>query len=417
MSVHNGVAAAPQEVYFQHLNQQLRDCAAGIPQLLLDLDRLDHNLECVQRRLQGKSVRLVVKSLPSEALLRYASERLGSQRFMVFHRPFLNRMVKAFPQADILMGKPLPCSSMHRFYQQRDKDCRFEPQRQLQWLIDSKLRLQQYLAFAQQQQLKLRINIEIDVGMRRGGLQKPAQLRDLLRVIRAHPQHLQFSGLMGYDAHVVKAPRLLSSVSAAFNKSQNCYRHFIDVIDTEVGLESLEQPLTFNGAGSPTYALHGRESNTGVATALNDLSLGSCLLQPSDFDLPSLADHRPALFIATPVLKRLTKVEIPFLDVLAPKLQARLQALSGRARHGLFIYGGRWMAKPHYPSAMKESRLYGLSSNQQLMTLPATAETQVDDYVFFRPTQSEALLLNFSELQCFRQGQWQQSWPIFQPQG
>ena len=56
--------------------------------------------------------------------------------------------------------------------------------------------------------------------------------------------------------------------------------------------------LTLNAAGSPTYTLWGNVE--GIA---NELSIGSGFVKPLDFDLPSLANHRPALYIATPVLK------------------------------------------------------------------------------------------------------------------
>ncbi len=45
----------------------------------------------------------------------------------------------------------------------------------IQWLIDTKQRLQQYLEIAQLYALSLHVNIEIDVGLHRGGVQWAAQ--------------------------------------------------------------------------------------------------------------------------------------------------------------------------------------------------------------------------------------------------
>ena len=42
----------------------------------------------------------------------------GSQRLMVFHQPFLNRVAAHFPQADVLLGKPMPVAAAHNFYRQ-----------------------------------------------------------------------------------------------------------------------------------------------------------------------------------------------------------------------------------------------------------------------------------------------------------
>ena len=68
-------------------------------------------------------------------------------------------------------------------------------------------RLEQYLALAREQNQQLNINIEIDVGLHRGGLTDPQQLDAMIALIEAHPEQLRFSGFMGYDAHVGEIAR------------------------------------------------------------------------------------------------------------------------------------------------------------------------------------------------------------------
>lgn len=140
------------------------------PVLLIDLDRLDHNIDVVVQSVKrgGKQLRLVEKSLPSPGLLSYIARRAGTQKLMSFHQPFLNHDAVTFPQSDILLGKPLPVRSAELFYQTHKGP--FDPSRQLQWLLDGPVRLQQYLALAQGLGTRMRINIELDVGLHRGGV-------------------------------------------------------------------------------------------------------------------------------------------------------------------------------------------------------------------------------------------------------
>ena len=59
------------------------------------------------------------------------------------------------------------------------------------------------------------------------------------------------------------------------------------------------------------------------------------------------------------------------------------------------------MAEPVWPPGMEVNSLYGLSSNQQMMTVPADAEIGPDDWAFLRPTQSESVMLQFGDIRVF----------------
>ena len=62
-------------------------------------------------------------------------------------------LIEHIPAADILLGKPMPVCAARHFYawhgQQTSSMC-FAPELQLQWLIDSPQRLQQYEQLAQE---------------------------------------------------------------------------------------------------------------------------------------------------------------------------------------------------------------------------------------------------------------------------
>ncbi len=377
---------------YASLSAALDTARTAHPGLLIDANRLHANLTQLKSLQLPQALRLVVKSLPSLSLLDTCMAALGSRRLMSFHAPFLAQLLRHYQDVDILLGKPLPAAAVENLLNEfRGQPARIE---QVQWLVDSEQRLEQYQALADRLGLTLRIAVEINVGLRRGGLDQPAQLATLARAIEDSPR-LRFTGLMGYDAHAAKAPVGPEKALAAANRR---YRAFV------AACNCAPESLTLNGAGSPTHVLHQQDS------PLNDVSLGSVLLKPTDFDLPQLAGYMPACWIATPVLKRRSGVSVPFLSAWS-EFSARLP---WQRRDSLFLYGGRWMARPDWPRGMKNHRLYGLSSNQQLMTIPADSEIAVDDWAFFRPTQSEAVLLQFGDLMVVRNGMLRERWPVLQ---
>lgn len=395
------------EDYFSKLNALLRKHGPGHPVIVLDLDVLDRNIAALKAKIAPpKSFRVVVKSLPCVELIRHVFEKAGTRKAMVFHRPFLNLMARAFPDADILLGKPLPAQAATAFYRELGEATGFDPAADLQWLIDTRARLLQYREMARRLSIRLRVNIELDVGLHRGGVPEPGQLRPLLEVIAGDPEHLVFSGFMGYDPHVVNAGKLLIPFGRAFGGVLNRYGAFVAWVKSEFP-QLYSDRLTFNGAGSPTYAHYQS------VDLLNDISVGSALVKPADFDLDTLADHRPAMFIAAPVLKRLEGVNLPFLERFSPLLK-KLRPSWGTT---LFIYGGYWKAVPHWPQGLATNSLYGRSTNQEMLNAPEAVAVEVDDYVFFRPTQSESVMLQFGDLVVVRGGDIVDRWPVFSQGG
>ncbi len=78
----------------------------------------------------------------------------------------------------------------------------------------------------------------------------------------------------------------------------------------------------------------------------------------------------------------------------------------------LFLYGGYWLADYVYPNQCRPHLLYGRSSNQELVNIPRNCDIQVDDFVFLRPTQSEVILPQFSELKLYKQHAFE-TWQTF----
>ena len=266
-----GNRGAPHDAYFADLDALLKAQGPARPCLVLDLDRLDHNLAVFGRDLHpSKQWRVVAKSLPSIKLLDYVMRRHGTQRLMAFHQPFLNLQAQAFPASDLLLGKPMPVQAAAAFYQTHRGP--FDPARQLQWLVDTPERVTEYRALARGLGTRLNLNIELDVGLHRGGVADDLTLLTLLEQIAEDPQHLRFSGFMGYDPHVVKLPGMLGSPEALQAASWARYRQALNVLAAQRP-EWMTPALTFNGAGSPNYVLQTGES------PLNEVGVGSALVQ------------------------------------------------------------------------------------------------------------------------------------------
>lgn len=395
------------DVYFQNLSHALQQAGTCTPTLVIDKERLDRNIDQLINVLnRGFDYRIVAKSLPSIPLLQYIMRRTGTHRLMTFHLPFLMHLVEHLPAADILLGKPMPVAAARRFYQwhsaQTASMC-FSPEMQLQWLIDNNDRLKQYELLAQGLNTKMRISLEIDVGLHRGGYKPGDEFAEALRIIASSPW-LSLAGLMGYEAHISKIPAALGGHEKAFNEAQATYASFVDQVREHLGKSAVEG-LCLNTGGSSTYPLYDDE-NLGV---VNELATASALVKPTDFDVFTLEHHQPACFIATPVLKVVERPEIP----MAPLLSSFMRLLRQLPARGAYLYGGNWLASPCYPEGSEQTSFLGKSSNQELYSLPADSSIKQDDFFFFRPTQSEAVFLQFGNIAVYEHGRISDWWPAF----
>ena len=390
---------APHAPPFSTWNAELRRSGPGKPVLLLDVDALEHNLRAVREAVApGIAVRVVAKSLPSVPLLRRVMDRLGTRRLMVFDES-ISLLAAELPDADFLIGKPLPAQAAAAFYAERAEAGDLAAGERVRWLVDGPERLAQYAALARERGVKARVCIEIDVGLHRGGVPDPGALRPMLQAIAADPEHLTLAGLMGYDAHVTSAPPLLSSVPRALGEVVGRYAAFREAVRdfAASGPEAhraCSHEMVFNGGGSKTYMLHR------AGGPIDEVALGSCLVMPTDFDAPALAAHRPALFIATPVLKRLQGTRVPFLEWLSPAWSR----WDPNRQLTYFVFGGGWMAKPVSPAGLTENPVYGFSTNQALYNGSERTGLSPDDWVFLRPTQSERVMQEFGGIRLVGSG-------------
>ena len=392
------------DTYFQQLNQTLKNHQRAVPFLLIDLDQLDQNIATLQANLNPKAkFRIVVKSLPCWELIDHVMQRAGTHQVMVFHQPFLTDLISRFSEEEaVLLGKPMPIKTATYFYENLPSLSNgFDPFRQIQWLVDTEQRILEYLALAKKIGQPLRLNLEIDVGLHRGGFVNKKALSSALKLLVEHQEVLRFSGLMGYDAHVTKLPQMIRTTAKALQLANQFYEECKTLIRHDFP-DLWNDELTFNGAGSPTISLHQNNS------PLNDLSAGSCLVKPTTFDIPTLTDYSPASYIATPILKSFEGTTLPVLE----KMKGLINLIHPSNRQSYFIYGGFWKADYCYPKGVRENALFGASTNQTMLNAPKTVKLNVDDFVFLRPHQSEFVFLQFGKILAISNGKIIGEWQV-----
>lgn len=393
--------SGPRDAYFLNLQSALLEAGIMTPTLIIDQARLDANIDTLMTALPaGMGYRIVTKSLPSPALIEHVRQRSGTDRLMTFNLPMLKSLMTRMPDADQLLGKPLPVAAAAACFDQSDAVPSGAAER-VQWLIDTPARLAQYAELAASTDHVLRINIELDVGLHRGGFIAGETLRMALETLRDNP-YLRFAGFMGYEPHVPALPKLFGMRDRALASAWQAYDEALAVAATVFDADTMAA-ITRNAAGSPTYRLY---HDTQIA---NEVSVGSALVKPTDFDTELLALHQPAAFIATPVLKTAGGVRLPGIEFAA----GVMRFWDPNRAETVFTYGGHWLAQPVDPPGLVFNETFGRSSNQEMLNAGAGLDIAPDDFVFFRPSQSEAVFLQFGDIAVYDRESITGRWPVF----
>jgi D-serine deaminase-like pyridoxal phosphate-dependent protein len=303
----------------------------------------------------------------------------------------LDEMVRVHPTFDVLLGRPLPATQVDGFIHRHGANpaAAAHPQ----WLVDSPARLAQYAAIARARDAPIRISLEIDVGLHRGGLPDAAAVADVIELARAEPL-ITVTGLMGYDAHapgVARPEAEMARVKARYATARA-------VLIARLGGDPAA--YTFNAAGSPTYRLHLD------GTPANEVSIGSAFVKPMNFDYGALRGHLPAAFIAQPVLKVMDQALVPDIERFA----SLINGLNPNSRRGFFAYGGYGDAEPVSPPGLAFSPLYG---GRSMLTGSQKVDLCQDDFIFFRPRESEGVFLQFGDLAVYDGAEIAARWPTF----
>ena len=403
----------PYNDYFAALNRELKTNGIALPCIIIDLDRVDHNIHQMNSILKAPlHYRIVTKSLPSIELVDYVMKKTNTNKLMEFHQPYLSLIIKKFGyNLDILLGKPFPIQSVQEFYNDFPKSEYSKLTDSVQWLIDNKQRLSEYLSFARNNSLKLKVNIEIDVGLHRGGLKTVEELNELLSIIQKNKDNLEFTGFMGYDGHLLHIPVFIGSKEKAvrkeFEQIMKRYKKFVDYANNTYP-ELFKKKLTFNSGGSSTYVLYNS------SYVVNDIAAGSCVVKPSTFDFFTLKKHLPAIFIAAPILKKINSYEVPFLE----RFKWLIEWWDPNCRQTYYTYGGGWNEVVEAPEGVVVNALTAsppnenLLPNQSMLNGSLSTKLEVGDFVFYRPKQGDAIF-QFRDIIVIRNGKIIASWKPF----
>ncbi|MFO0589266.1 MAG: alanine racemase [Polyangiaceae bacterium] len=382
----DGSSPLPPPERFAAWNKELRLKAPGRDVVFVDLDAVDNNVAVVKAVLGPEfNLRIVTKSIPSLALLDYLIQATGTNKLMAFSEGLLRALLDHFGETvDILLGRPMPVEAATRVLLSSPKAAR-----KVKWLVDTRERMKEYKGLSDSIHGVLDVAIELDVGLRRGGARTATELLEMLEIVHAHPKNLRFVGFMGYDGHVPFAPQGFDS-DAEFAAVLTRYADFVAAAQ-QAYPALFAGDLTFNCGGTATHYRYG----AGLSTVVNDVALGNGFLLPQRFSDLAALGFLPALFAASPVLKRIDPAEVPFaegyLPMLAqndPSLEVAYHVVAG-GFPGDVVYPPGLVANPFIPSI---EGVENLLPNQALWNGPRALKLAVGDFVFYYPWEGDALV-------------------------
>ena len=194
--------------YFAKVQKALKREAIAEPLLVVDGNVLNANISQLKPCCPAIWDFALSQNLcPAAHYWRISLPRADTDRLMTFNATMALQMLDLMPAADQLMGKPLPIAAVSSFFRTLPARKRAEAARQIQFLVDTPQRFTEMRNLAHDKKLHLRVNLEIDVGLHRGGMEPGAEIDNVLQAI-ANTPNIELSGLMGYEPHLSKIPKL-----------------------------------------------------------------------------------------------------------------------------------------------------------------------------------------------------------------
>ncbi len=381
---------------------KLRELIRGeqLPLMLVDLDRLDANIQRLAQvaKQHGKNLRVASKSVRVPDLLKHIQQTGGAhvRGLMCFSLPEA-AFLSSLGFDDLLIAYPT--------VQTPDLDLAWELTvggRRVTLMIDSVAHVEHLSRYWSRRSggggaHRLRVCIDMDLSYRPGGLHLGVQrspirtLADFQRVLDAvllQPQ-LHLAGVMGYEAHIAGlgeqnpfAP-LLNPAKALIKRRAvpDVARRRREVADL---LRSRGVTLEFfNGGGTGSIETTCREAWVSEVTA------GSGFLQSHLFDYYAANRNPPAFCFALQVTRR------PQPDIVT-------------CQSGGFIASGPPHADkaplPFLPPGLKPIAAEGFGEVQTPLQVPKEWRTKLEpgDPVFFRPAKAGEIAERFNDYLLMR---------------
>jgi D-serine deaminase-like pyridoxal phosphate-dependent protein len=286
---------------------ELKSLLSGtrLPCALLDVDNYNHNLAIIRDAMKssGKKMRLCTKSIRVPEL----AASVAREEFV--SGLFVSRAAEALYYAakhdvkDILVGYPLIAP------EDASDLCKAKKEHgaTISAMVDCRAQLDVLEAAAAGAGIHLDVIVDIDmadsflgskVGTYRSPIHDPKSAVDLVLAIARDYTHLDFAGIMGYEAQnasIGDASTFMRWIKARSRKHVNALR--IAVVDalTSAGFP----PRIVNGGGS------GCHPDTAAEPYVTELGIGSLLFKPHLFDsFRVLEKYKPALFFALQIVRK-----------------------------------------------------------------------------------------------------------------
>jgi D-serine deaminase-like pyridoxal phosphate-dependent protein len=169
------------------------------PQLLLDLDGIDANMQVMfaAKKRYGVKVRVHFKSLKCTGLAQYIAER-GADGFLCAKLHEAESLVHAGLTDVMIANQVVGQNKLTRLAELAGRGS-------IRVCVDDVSQINNLSAAAKQAGTTIGVLIEVDIGMRRCGVAPGELALELAKEIGRH-SHLRFVGLQGYDGHLQTLP-------------------------------------------------------------------------------------------------------------------------------------------------------------------------------------------------------------------
>ncbi|WP_370875124.1 amino acid deaminase/aldolase [Cytobacillus purgationiresistens] len=362
------------------------------PNLFLDLDALDKNCQEIANKSRGKTIRIATKSIRSVKVLRRILQShpiyKGVMSFTSTEALFL--IEKGFD--DILIGYP----SWDEKALSRISLIK-EEQAKVICMVDSIEQVEYLNHIAHNSDGTLNICIDIDMstniagfhfGVRRSPLTRSEQVLALVNKVMGYP-HLQFKGVMGYEAQIAgvgdNAPsshiknKMITLMKKKSIVEVKARRSDILAVLKAQGLI----PDLVNGGGT------GSLKTTAMEDGITEITVGSGFYSPLLFDSYRDLQYEPALYFALPIVRK-----------PGPHLYT---CLGG----GYVASGTPGIDKLPLPVIPAGAKLLPMEGAGEVQT-PIFYDKDflhLGDPVIFRPAKAGEICERFPEILCFSNGE------------
>jgi D-serine deaminase-like pyridoxal phosphate-dependent protein len=392
-------------------HERLERATAGLqaPFALVDLDALRANAVNMEKRAQGKPIRLASKSVRCRALQEQVLERAGFSGTLAYTLPEalwlaskgVDDLLVAYPSADTSALAALS-----------ELDARVTV------MIDSAEQIELIeRAVGTRAVHPLRVCLDIDagwsaaggriyVGAKRSPVRTPQQAAALAREVLSR-KRLVLVGIMAYEAQIAgvgDAPpgrrlraRAIQAMQARSTRELAVRRGAIGDAVAAVLDVAGAPPLEFvNGGG--TGSLH----STALEPAVTELAAGSGLYGPTLFDAYRAFQPRPAAMFALPVVRR------PGPGVVTALGGGYLASGSGDAAR---------LPTPHLPVGLRLDSQEGAGEVQTPLLGAGADSLAVGDRVYMRHAKAGELCERFLSLHLLEGEQIVDEVPTYRGEG